>query len=1126
MKKSFGLIPLTMKVTLFMFFFCAGVVFANNSYAQKNVLNLKSQTASISEILSSIEKQTGFTFFYDNNIINVRKKVHVKARSENVFAVLDRIFEGTNISYKVMDRNIILMNRPVSRPSSQVTQQKENIVRGTVVDDKGQAIIGASVTIPGSKRGCITDINGNFSIKVDRGETLLITYIGYQDVKVTVGQKNSITVTLKEATKYLNEVVVVGYGIQKKSDITGAISSVKTADIEHRTITHVEEALEGKTAGVQLLSVSAQPGSSPSIRIRGFSSNGTSDPLYVVDGLIVSNLSAIDPNNIQSMEVLKDAASAAIYGAQAGNGVVLITTKSGSKGSSSITYEYQNAWSSLAKRPKLLNSEEALGERMEQDATFTQENVQQLIDEGVWDGKFSTNWYDVAFTTSPMYKHTVNMQGANDRGSFFLSFNYLNDNGIIRKNKDLFRRFSVMGNADYKIKTWLKVGFKLNYDKFNSKTISDGSANSIYSSMISRILTMAPYWADTYAPDALPTPMKDILNMGYTLLTDKNGNYYSTLGSGESVHPMVAINAYDRKTYGNHLMGTIYANLTPIKDLVFTSRLGFNETTSNYYSYSNDYYGSSSVLNLKNTATRSTSTTTYYQLENFFNYNKTFGDHNISLMGGMSYSRNDFTYVYASVDNVSKDDSHYADVSYPSGSAVKTTAGYNIKNARLSYFGRIGYSYQDKYMVQGILRADAADTSILPKENRWGYFPSVSLGWTLSNEDFFKNWNQNVLSFAKFRASWGHNGSTSNLSNYKYSNSLTTTAAGYSFSDSKYLYTIAAYPSQTYNPNLKWETSEQFDLGLDVRALKDRFTFTLDLYKKKTKDLIVSGIVIPYEVGNTSAPMNSGSIENKGVELELGWKDKINDFQYSISANLATLSNKVTYLNPNVSGGRILGATTMAAYGSFSAFEVGYPIWYFRGYEVDHLDEKGAPVFVDRDNNGAINENDKTKIGKPMPDYTYGITLTAAWKGIDLIIFGNGTHGNDIFQALSYNSISYSLKKMYDQRWTADGTTNRKYAAPSLLNADKYLLSNAYIFDGSYFRIKQIQLGYTFPHNLTQKIQISNLRAYVSLDNFFTFTKYPGLDPEVSATSTSGMGVDYGNYPTTKKVVFGVSVTF
>lgn len=1001
-------------------------------------------------------------------------------------------------------------------------------VTGLIVDSSNEPMIGVSVLEKGTGNGTITNLDGNYTLTVSQGATIVYSYIGYltQEKAAVEGTMN---ITLKEDTQTLDEVVVVGYGVQKKSDLTGAISSVKSEDIANRTITRAEEALQGKTAGVQLISTSSQPGASPSIRIRGFSSNGTSDPLYVVDGLIVADLGAIDPNNIKSMEVLKDAASAAIYGAQAGNGVVLITTKTGQKGSSSITYDFQYSISSLSNRPKLLTSQEALSQRKEVNNAFTDTDIQNLISAGIWDGQSTTDWYDVAFTNSAMSHHTLNMQGANDKGSYFLSLSNLHNNGILRGDYDTYDRISVMLNADYNIKKWLKVGVTANYNKYKTRPIADGSGNSSYSSMISRVMTLAPYWKSTYSADALPAQMQGLLDNGYTLLTDNNGDYYMTLGTSESMHPQVALRSDIKKRFGNNLSGTLYANLTPFKGFTFTTRLGYREANDNYYEYNNLYYGSSSKLNVdKNGAERTNTSTTYYQWENFANYTTTLADnHTLTGMLGMSYSETVRTYLQAAVDQVAKDDPLFQDVSYPAGSATKTVAGYDNTYRKLSYFGRLGYDYRNRYMVQFSMRADAADSSILPMNNRWGYFPSVSAGWVLSNEKFFQDNNKTPITFIKVRASWGQNGSTSNLGGYKYSNSLTTNSIGYSYSNSQFIYSSLARPNQVANNDLKWETSEQLDLGFDIRAFNDRFSFGFDWYKKKTKDLIVSSITIPFEVGNSSAPLNAGSVENQGLEFELGWKDKPSkDFNYSINANLSTLKNKVTYLDPKVSNGRIEGSTAIAGYGKITAFEVGHPVWYFRGYQVAHLDDAGAPIYVDQDNNGTINDEDRVEIGKAMPDLNFGLTLAMNYKGLDFMLFGSGAIGNDVFMAYDYTAISYSLKEMYDQRWTADGSTSRKYAAPSQTGVDKYLMSDAYVFDASYFRIKQIQLGYTLPQAFTQKALIDKCRLYVSLDDFFTFTKYPGIDPEVSATSTSGMGVDFGNYPMTKKIVFGLSVTF
>ena len=1001
--------------------------------------------------------------------------------------------------------------------------QSPMMISGRITDDLGEPMIGVSVLEKGTSNGVITNMEGNYSLKVKQGAVIVYSYIGYvtQELKAVSERMN---ITMKEDTRTLDEVVVVGYGVQKKSDLTGAISSVKAEDIQNRSITRVEEALQGKTAGVQLISTTSQPGASPTIRVRGFSSNGTSDPLYVVDGLIVSDLSAVDPNNIKSMEVLKDAASAAIYGAQAGNGVVLITTKSGSKGTSSISYDFQYSISSLAQRPKLINSQEALLQKKEQDPTFTDDNIQELITSGTWDGVSTTDWYDVAFNASPSSHHTVNFQGANDKGSFFLSLNNLYDNGILRENKDTYKRLSVMLNADYDIKPWLKVGVTANYAKYTQKSINDGSAGNSYSSMIATVMTMAPYYADTYAADALPKQMEALIANGFTLLRNDKGDYYSCLGSMEQIHPMVAIRMSDKKNFGNSLMGTLYANLTPFKGFVFTTRLGYRELNANTYQYNNLYYGSASANNKdKNGASRSNSSTTYYQWENFVNYSTDLWDkHHVSAMLGMSYSENNFTYVSAGVDKTAKHDPLYADVSYPAGDAVKSTAGYNLINRKLSYFGRLAYDYQNRYMLQAAMRADAADTSVLPGTNRWGYFPSVSAGWVISNERFFTEKNNTPLTFLKLRASWGQNGSIAGLADYMYD---ATILSGINYPMSGDVsYETGSLPSATGNYDLKWETSEQIDLGIDLRMLNDRLSFGFDYYEKKTKDLIVTGITPSLIVGNTTSPMNAGNVKNSGFEFELSWRDHIKDFSYSVKANIATLKNKVTYLHETLER---IASTTSAGIGTMNYFEEGHPIWYMRGYECTGIDpQTGDPIFKDKNDDDIIGDADQTEIGSAIPDFTYGITLTAAWKGLDLTIFGSGSHGNDVFAG--YNRTSRmkanTLKEFYDGRWTAVGD-NAKYARSNPSNYDKYLKSSKFVFDGSYFKIKQIQLGYNLPKNLLKQVGLSNLRLYCSLDDFFTFTKYPGFDPEFTSTGNA-MGLDMGSYPSSKKVVLGLNVVF
>lgn len=1003
-------------------------------------------------------------------------------------------------------------------------QAQTSGIHGTVVDQEGAPVIGAGVFQTGNEsNGTVTDLDGKFTLKVPSGASITVRSLGFSDQ--TVLAQETMEIALQPDTDFLDEVVVVGYGVQRKSNLTGAISTVSSKDIEGRTITNLSQALQGKTAGVNLVATSAQPGAVPTVRIRGIASNGTSDPLYVVDGLITDDISGIDPNSIEGMEVLKDAASAAIYGAQAGNGVILITTKRGDKGNSSIVYDYQLALSTLARKPEVLTSSDYFTQHAEKSVTFNDDNILQYIEQGVWDGKSSTDWFSEVFTTSPTQRHTVTMQGANDKGSLYVSLSSLDEDGIVKMKRDYYKRISAVVNADYQVKPWMKVGLTADFADYSCGPVEDAQSThgaGFYLNIFGSAVTMPPFERPTYSPDQLPSIMQMALANGFQLFKDENGDYISAVSSP---NPLATMMAREMKNYGDILSGTLYANFTPIKGLTITSRLGYKFSNVNTYVFNHKAFLCPMIQIVDTGASRTSSTNNYYQWENFANYSKSFGKHNLSAMVGMSYSQNYLTYLGERITNTIEDSETFADISYASSESGKTLVGYSLTNRKLSYFGRLSYDYDGKYLAEVIFRADSADSSILPPTNRTGRFPSFSAGWVISNENFFKDLSL-PISFLKLRGSWGRNGSTSNLGGYSYSNSIYIEAPGYSYSNEGITYQQVAYPTQLYNPDLKWETSQQLDLGVDLRVFDNRLSASFDYFDKQTRDLIINKVNVPYEAGNVAAPVNAGNIANRGIEIDLGWKDTKGDFFYSISGNIATLSNKVTYLDPNVGDGRIYGSTL--SNGIFAtAFEKGYPVWYFRGYRVLGYDDIGAPIFenVD-DSDDIINDNDRVMIGKPLPDLSYGITLTLGWKGLDFTVFGNGTRGNDVLNAYNVTSISYSLKPMFDQRWTEANPGKAKFAKPSPNNYDKYIISDDMIFDGSYFRIKQIQLGYTLPSNITRKFFVEKLRVYSSVDNAFLFTSYPGIDPEVATNTISGIGIDFGCYPTTRKVVFGVNVTF
>lgn len=994
-------------------------------------------------------------------------------------------------------------------------------VTGKITDSQNEPMIGVSVLEKGTTNGVISDMEGDYSLSVKPGATIVYSYIGYvtQEKKASSGV---INIKLDEDSKTLEEVVVVGYGVQKKSSLTGAVSSVKSEDMEARTITRAEQALQGKTAGVQVLSASARPGASPSVRIRGVSSNGSSDPLYVVDGRIASDIGGIDPNDIQSMEVLKDGASAAIYGAAAGNGVILITTKKG-KGKGKITYDFQYTSQRLGKVPEVMNAQQY------KDYFLEAGKIAQSAFDSYWDGTTDTNWADVAFENSSMVRNNFTFQGGSEQGDFYLSLSHLNNNGMIVGNSDTYERLTGMVNASWKIKPWLEVGTNNQIEQYKTQSVAEGNE---YGSLLLSVLQLDPLTKPTYPINNLPANMINEYANHPNMLGDGNGNLYGVsafTGDAEAINPFVMRDRSYTKNRGFNINGTTYLNFKPISGLTITSRLGYQLSSSSSYGVSQDYYYTGKSKQDYIQVNASDYSPSYWQWENFLNYTRSFGKNNATIMLGTSYSESRSFGVSGNKkgddQNIGflQDDPLFLYFAYATSDASKDVSGGEENYIRkLAYFGRLNYDYAGKYMAQFSLRADAADLSVLPKAKRWGYFPAASVGWVISEENFMKD-TSNWLTHLKLRASWGRNGSTTSLGGYLWNVSVGSTGHLAVGNNDSFYYINGYAPSATGNNDLKWETSEQTNLGFDARFFNNRLSLSADYFNKETKDLIVTGIKASTVVGNTFSPVNAGNITNKGIELELGWQDKLGDFSYGVRANIATLKNKVTYIHKSLAA---IDGETLVTYGAITRFEVGKPAWYFYGYKYAGVDkETGEPLFEDIDGQEGITENDKTEIGKGIPDFTYGITLTAAWKNFDFILFGTGSQGNDIYCGL--NRVDYNLNQLTyftEDRWTSkntDGTTPRANAT----DYSKYMTSSGSVFDGSYFKIKQIQLGYSLPKNLIKRAAIENLRVYGSLEDFFTFTKYPGFDPEVTGVGKA-LGVDKGSYPNSKKIVLGLSVTF
>ena len=966
-----------------------------------------------------------------------------------------------------------------------------------------------------------------------------------------------MVVVLEDDTEMLEETVVIGYGVQRKSDLTGAVASVRADALKNQSTVDAAHALQGKAAGVHVLTNGA-PGSGASIRVRGYSSNsGNIGPLYIVDGLQVSSIQYVDPSMIESIEVLKDAASAAIYGAEAGNGVVLVTTKSGQEGHVSVNYTAKATMQSFNRRP-VMNREEFL-EYMRYKVGDANVNTEL----GKYDyahpyyagGVIDTDWIDAYIEPSWNQQHTLSFSGGNKNGHFFAALNYVNEDGVVRGDKDVYNRLSAQINADYNLFKWLQVGTNTSIEKWSTKNVSQQG----YTSSFEQMLVMDPltpvYWT---TPDEMSVDVKthyDLVQAGdpnepkYRFLRDEKGWYANSKYADMEGSPLAKRDATDGTNGGFNINGTLFANFMPIKGLTITSRFGYRLSYGVQHSYTAPYRvgGRGSVDNFSISANASTSY--YYQWENFANYNRIFGKHNITAMVGMSYRENNSDSVSASSsgpDILQAYDPQFLYLNYLKADATKTVGNAPSKSASLAYFGRLIYSYDNRYSFQANFRADAFDSSKLPAVNRWGYFPSFSAGWTISNERFFKdNLDTRTFNFLKLRGSWGRNGNISVLSGYPYASVISIGSTVYQYGVDQIGNTYGSSPSGLPNSNLHWEISEQLDFGLDARFFNNRLTLGVDFFNKTTKDLLFS-VSVPPELGVSSTMANGGDVLNRGWEFELGWKDTIGDFSYSINANFTSLYNRVLSL-PEGANPDYQDPSSGTNYQVRTGFEPGYPVWYLQGFIYDGLaytlDENNQPVDLSKDGkideadmtyvlrdvneDGVIGKEDMVMIGQTTPKFTYGININLAWKGFDFALYGAGVGGNSIMPVLHRTGWKNNYKYYLQNSRTPENPTGILPHPARAEGAMDYWSSTANVFKGDYFRIKQMQFGYTLPQRLTKKAAISNLRFYVSLDDFFTITSYPGLDPETASTNnTSGGGIDWGSYPTMRKLVLGLNLTF
>jgi len=1000
--------------------------------------------------------------------------------------------------------------------------QQTKTVKGTVYDANNATLPGATILIKGTTTGTTSDLDGNFTLQApSTATTLVISFIGMvsQEVAITA---EPIKITLLSAATDLEQVIVVGYGSKKKSLVTGSISSVKAKDLQTTSSSRADQAIQGKTAGVMVLPTSGSPGAGSKIRIRGTNSNSNSNPLFIVDGMKTGDINNIDPGDIESMEVLKDAASSAIYGTEGANGVILITTKSGKSGKGVINYDFQFGSQSVKTDMKMMNATQ-YKQWMTESGQVTQDRFGA-----------NTDWLSETFQTAPMQKHYLSFSGGNDKTTYMLSGSYLTQDGIVGGEKANYTRYTSRLNVKSAVKSWLEVGGNFNYSHSNQKNVNQDDE---YRSLVNSALLIDPMTPVTYT--GTPAHVQTLLDQGKVIVKDGNGNYYGLTEnvSGEMSNPLATLTTYHNTTEQDKMMGTGYATIKPFAGFSFTSRIGLDLTYQNQHIWTPLYYFSTENQNGTTNVSDNLNKYNTWLWENFATYSKDFGDHSLTLMAG--YSAQDYkgpAYTMYSAPLVAEGD-QYANQGSTTSDLYDRTGGVPTENSMASMFARLSYSYKGKYLLEGSIRRDGA--SVFPTDAKYATFPALSAGWVINKEDFFSD--VKLISYLKLRASWGANGSKSNLPGNE--DKELWTLAGIRYPDASGTYQSGAQISKLVNKDLKWERTEMADIGFDLRLLNNKINFTADWYNKNTENLIALG-TFPMSTGGGMPYVNAGTVNNKGFEFELGYTNNDNAFSYGASLNLSTLKNNVTKLDVNapVAGANVRGY-------NLTWFEEGQPIWYFKGYKTDGIfDTKaeadtynakygttfvaGDPIVVDVDGkldaNGkpSITPSDQTYIGSPHPSLIYGGSISMGYMGFDFNLAFQGVSGNDIFMAWYRTDRNLSNKPayMFDGRWTP---TNTGASLPRADNNSDYVYrSDLMISNGSYMRIKQVQLGYTIPKSVTSKFGVSSLRAYISLDDYFTFTKYKGLDPEAGSNNNQSQGVDRGLYPIAAKMLFGLSASF
>lgn len=1094
-----------MRISTFLLMLCVFCSYAGNAHSQNAKVSIHMNNVKLDKILNEIENQTDYLFIY-NNQVDINKIISVKVKNEAVAQVLDRILSGTGINYELEGTHIILTTEAIKDLHA---QQQAKTVTGTVTDVSGEPIIGANIRIKGTTTGTITDIDGNFSIEAEPQSVIEVSYIGYLTQETVINNQKSIRFLLKEDTKTLDEVVVIGYGVQKKADLTGSVANINTEKLNTQSNANIGQALQGKIAGVDIVSQGGAPGSGTRIMVRGIGTLNNASPLYIVDGMYMNSIDHINPNDIASIDVLKDASSAAIYGSRAANGVIIVTTKEGSntEGKPIIDLSVNLGISTAS---KFLDMLDAKG--WAEVTTIARQAIGKPALDMATDlaNKPDNDWQDIMFRPALMQNYNLSVKGGGKYSTYYTGLGYFNQDGIVKGTN--YQRYNIQSKNDYK-RGIFSAGTNLIISFSHDKPLHQELRGGMIGTILQSVPTLEKY-DDT-----------------------REGGYGGTYGDVVNIpHPLAIIddNIMDRYNENVKIFANLYAQIELFKGLKYKLNLTPDFSFERYKNYLNKYdfgLATNSITQLTERQRRRRN----ILVENLLTFDRTFGEHKISALAGYTYQDSRFRHIQAYGEGLPQGLEEI-----DAATTNRSNEGNSWRSVLTSILGRVFYSYQNKYLFTATIRRDGS--SKFGKNNRYGYFPSFSLGWNVAEEKFMEN--VHWLDQLKLRGGYGVLGNQE-IDNYQYSSTITT---GINYPDGNGGLLQGAFPKNFANPDIKWEETAMTNVGIDFMAFNNRLSLTADYYVKNTKDILLT-VPIPISSGGANDPIrNAGKIRNNGFEFNLGWMDQPNpDISYGI--NLIGSFNKNKVIAMGSESGSIKGGSTNQNI-TTSETKAGYPIggyWlistagYFNsqeevdayakdGKKIQPAAEPGDIKFVDANNDGVINDDDRVFQGSPFPDFTFALNGNMRYKNFDLSIGLQGVLGNKIYNATrqtleDVTKGSNFLASCLDY-WTPE---NKNASHPRLTwddpNRNTRAESDRYLENGSYLRLRSVQLGYTFPQTWF-KGAIQHARVYINAENLFTITSYSGYSPDVNADNANYRGFDNFIYPTNRTFMLGLNVTF